>query len=589
MGGTSPGTENDAPSAIQEQPFTKAGIEPATAEAAPRRVGTGKEEIASLPNLHIGSLFQLAASLMWLPQAGLIAMAIQRLMDGGGLADVIGPAIAVLALGVARSMMDLTGNRLAFQTARKAISQLRKRATGALASRSPLDTGRHASGRAASVIAEQTEAILPYLTKFRPVQMRVVAVPLVILASVVSLSWVAALILLVSAPLIPLFMALIGWRAKDASAAQMIEIGTMNEFLLDRLRGLTSIRSLDAVETTALRFRATAEALRKKTMAVLRIAFLSSAVLELFSALGVAMVAVYVGFHLLGQLPFGAWGTRLTLGEGLFILLLAPAFFEPLQELSAAWHDRANGEAAIEAIDFLCLPGTPLLNSKEEKTSHEYRASSPPSLKISEMTFRHAGAIKPVFQNFSLGIRPGEKVALLGQSGSGKSTLLSLIAGLAPVCMGDIVIDGQSMNDDTATQLRARMAWIGQKPHLFSGTLRSNIALGRDRIGPEAISSALRFAALEGFAGNNRGPIGEGGSGLSGGEALRLALARASADIHADIILADEPTAHLDTATAHDVMKGLFTLAKNKTLIIATHDEALAARMDRIVRLKVHA
>jgi len=585
MGGTSPGMENDIPGNQEEQSFTRAGTGH-TPETPPLRVRAGREGIASLPNLHMGGFIQLAASLLWLPQAAFIAMSIQRLMDGGGLADVTGPAVAVLALGFFRSMIDMTGSRVVFRTARKNISLLRNHAIGALASRSPLDTGRPTSGMAASVIAEQTEAILPYLTKYRPVQTRVVVVPLVILGSVVSLSWVAALILLVSAPLIPLFMALIGWRAKDASAAQMIEIGTMNEFLLDRLRGLTSIRSLGAVEITALRFRATADALRKRTMAVLRIAFLSSAVLELFSALGVAMVAVYVGFHLLGQLPFGAWGAHLSLGEGLFILLLAPAFFEPLQELSAAWHDRASGQAAIEALNLLSLPGTPLLNSKNGKTIHSHHLPSPPSIKISEMTFGHAGAIRPVFQNFSLVIKPGEKIALLGPSGAGKSTLLSLIVGLAPVCSGSIIIDSRSMSDDTAAQLRERMAWIGQKPHLFSGTLRSNVALGRDHVGPEAISSALRFAALDDFARNNHGPIGEGGSGLSGGEALRLALARAAADIHTDIILADEPTSHLDKETAREVEKGIFALAKNKTLVIATHDEALAARMDRIVRLE---
>lgn len=527
----------------------------------------------------------MAASLLWLPQAALVGMAIQSLTEGGGLSGVTLPAIVILALGLARSLLDLIGTRLIFRAARKALSQLREQAAQAVAARSPLDAERHASGMAASIMAEQTEAILPYLVRFLPVRIRVVVVPVAILAVVAPLSWIAALVLLVAAPLIPLFMALIGWRAKEASKEQMIQTGDMNAFLLDRLRGLTSIRSLNAVDITARRFRESAEALRKRTMAVLRIAFLSSAVLELFSALGVAMVAVYIGFHLLGQLPFGAWGAKLTLGEGLFILLLAPAFFEPLQDLSSAWHDRASGEAALDALERLSMPGIPLLGSRAQSSGNMARMTSPPSVLIENITFRHLGANASVFRNFTLCVSSGEKVALLGPSGSGKSTLLSLIAGLAPVSGGKIVIDNQSMTEDTAADLRQRIAWIGQKPHLFSGTLRSNIAMGRRYVGAEAVSTSLRFAALDDFAKDKHGLIGEGGSGLSGGEAVRVALARATADSGTDIILADEPTAHLDTTTANEVIDGIFALAGNKTLVIATHDEELALRMDRVVRL----
>lgn len=558
-------------------------------ESPSRKEKIGGKVVASLLNLRMGSLFQVAAALLWLPQAALLGSAIQSLTDGGGLTDVILPAVIILTIGFARSLLDMTGTRLIFRSARKTISQLRRQAAHAIAARSPIDTQRHASGMSASIMAEQTEAVLPYLVKFQPVRMRVVIVPIVILLAVAPLSWIAALVLLVAAPLIPLFMALIGWRAKEASAEQMVQIGDMNAFLLDRLRGLTSIRSLDAVDATAQRFRETAEFLRKRTMAVLRVAFLSSAVLELFSALGVAMVAVYVGFHLLGQLPFGAWGSRLTLGEGLFILLLAPAFFEPLQDLSSVWHDRASGESALDALDRLSVPGTPLPGAAAHLSGSSSHETSPPSVMIDGMGFRHSEAGASVFQNFTLCISPGEKVALLGHSGSGKSTLLSLIAGLAPVSAGQIIIAGQPVTEHSAAQLRKRMAWIGQKPHLFSGTLRSNITMGREHIGLNAVSSSLRFAALDDFAKDRHGLIGEGGTGLSGGEAARLALARAAADDGADIILADEPTAHLDTITADEVAEGILALAANKTLIIATHDEALASRMDRIVRLDTSA
>ena len=176
----------------------------------------------------------------------------------------------------------------------------------------------------------------------------------------------AALILLFAAPLIPLFMAIVGWRAKAASEEQLVQLGGMNAFLLDRLRGLSTLRAFGAVEATGRQLHEHAQSLRVRTMRVLRIAFLSSAVLELFSALGVAMVAVYIGFHLLGVLRFGAWGQALSLGQALFVLLLTPAFFEPLRELSAVWHDRAAGEAALERLQAMAARAQPLVGDVRE-------------------------------------------------------------------------------------------------------------------------------------------------------------------------------------------------------------------------------
>ncbi|MBF9267042.1 ABC transporter transmembrane domain-containing protein, partial [Paracidovorax cattleyae] len=242
------------------------------------------------------------------------------------------------------------GGRRVFAASRRCISQLREQACAALAGRSPLDRGRPASGLAANAVAEQADALLPWLLRYETARWRVMAVPPVMALAVAGVSWAAALILVAAAPLIPAAMALIGWRAQAASAEQLQALGGMNGFLLDRLRGLSTLRALGAVDATALRLRASAEDLRQRTMRVLRIAFLSSASLELFSALAVAFVAVYVGFHLLGQIGMGSWGRPLGLGQGLFILLLAPAFFEPLRDLSAAWHDRAAGRAALEAL-----------------------------------------------------------------------------------------------------------------------------------------------------------------------------------------------------------------------------------------------
>lgn len=534
-----------------------------------------------------GALVASACALLWIPQAALLAWAVQRLANGGGLVDLLVPALAYLALGVTRASCEAWGARRLFVASRLQLARLRLDAAASLAGRSPLDRARPPSGQAASVVAEQGEAVLPWLVRYRPARLRTMLVPPAIALVVACHSWAAALILVCAAPLIPIFMAVIGWRAKAASEAQLQVVGGMSGFLLDRLRGLSTLRSLDAVDATAHRVRATAEAVRASTMRVLRIAFLSSTALELFSALGVALVAVYVGFHLLGEIGPGSWGARLTLEQGLFILLLAPAFFEPLRELAAVWHDKASGEAALQALDRLRRDALPLPGAlaPQRQECRPGRSPQAPAVDIEGLRFAHAGEA-PLFDGDDLYIGAGEHVALVGPSGSGKTTLLSIIAGLAPFEAGTVRIGGVPLDAHSAADLRARMAWIGQKPHVFSGSVRANVALGRAGVSHVAVSAAIQRAGLGHVRHAAPGAsLGEGGTGLSGGELVRLALARAMSAPQAGLLLVDEPTAHLDRDTADAVVEALLHLAQGRTLVVATHDLALAARFKRVVRL----
>ena len=574
--------------------------------------------------LDAACLIHALSPLLWIPQAALLALGVARLQSGAGLSGVVWPAAGIVVAGLLRAWLDAWSSTRMFESARSHLSLWRERAITSLSARSPLDRSRLHAGTAASVLAEQAEAILPWLTRYHGAMWRVRLMPLVILLPVAWYSWAAATVLITAAPLIPLFMVLVGWRARAASEAQWLQMSSMNAFLLDRLRGLPTLRALGSVQTTARRLRASAEDLRQRTMKVLRIAFLSSAVLELFSALGVAMVAAYVGFHLLGYLEFGAWGGRLTLGEGLFILLLAPSFFEPLRELAAVWHDRAAGVAAMDALARLNENGLPLLDGAPaaqpgaEKAAtdsvpsalHDRPApdavkptsvkaasvkpasvdpASPqrpaPDVRLTDLGFAFPDE-KPVFQHFSLAVRPGEHVALVGGSGTGKTVLMSLLAGLLVPTSGRIEIDGQTLAPDTVGALRERMAWMGQRAHVFAAPVRDNIALGRPSVDDERVRQAITKARLDSVAQAHPGiSLGEGGTGLSGGEAARLALARLMAAPEADLLLADEPTAHLDSETADQVAESLVTLARGRTLIVATHDPRLAARMDRIVQL----
>lgn len=544
----------------------------------------GPDAIAATISLpRFSTILQLSASLLWIPQAAAIAFAIGNVANAASARAAILPALGVLVLGVLRSALERAGATRAYDAARAHLSTLRARAAAAVAIRSPLDSSRPSSGLVASTLTEQADAIVPYLARFQPLRIRAAVVPLVIFGFVFAFSWVAALVLLMAAPVIPIFMALIGWQAKAVSERQLARIGDMNAFLLDRLRGLATIRAFEAVDATALQLRANAEDLRTSTMAVLRIAFLSSAVLELFAALGVALVAVYIGFHFLGELNFGAWGEKLTLAQGLFILLLAPAFFEPLRDLSAAWHDRAAGQAGLEALERNTRGGMQIVGNVESAADG---SSGPLSVEIDGLAFRHAGTALDIFADFALSIRPGEHVAVMAPSGGGKSTLLALVAGLASPDAGTIRIGGEPLYHENAARLRTRIAWLGQPPHIFSGTLAGNIALGRPQLGKVEIDRALKVARLgEVAARRGAATIGENGDGLSGGEALRLALARAAAGPRPGLILVDEPTAHLDRETADELTERLIAVAQGATLVVATHDPALAARMDRVVGL----
>ena len=547
---------------------------------------------SSLPRFvlpRLASLVQGGAALLWLPQAALLAWTLQAMTNGAGWRAALLPAAGVLLLGVLRAVAEAWGARTVYAAARAHLSALRAQVALSLAQRSPLDRQRAQSGQAASVIAEQAEAIVPYLVRFQPVRWKVLLVPLAILAAIAPLSWLAAVILLVAAPLIPVFMALVGMGAQAASRAQMVEMGGMNAFLLDRLRGLATLRALGAVDATAERLDSSSQSLRRRTMAVLRIAFLSSAVLELFSALGVAMVAAYIGFSLLGTFNFGSWGSRLTLEQGMFILLLAPAFFEPLRELAAVWHDKAAGEAGLAGMVELAEGGVALPGSGKPVVAAPASPAAPPAVQLQQLGYAHPGEA-PLFDGFNLQVHAGEHVALLGASGAGKSTLLSLIAGLLPVDSGAIRIGGVPLNDDTANMLRQRMAWMGQRPHVFAASVSRNVTLDRADADPARVDDALRLADMASVAqAQPTVMLGDGGQGLSGGEAVRLALARVAVHPHADLLLVDEPTAHLDRETAARVTDALLMLAKGKTMVVATHDPVLASRLHRSVLVSSHS
>ncbi|WP_157775370.1 thiol reductant ABC exporter subunit CydD [Hartmannibacter diazotrophicus] len=533
----------------------------------------------------------LASGILWLPQAGLLAFVIGDSVTAMQPAASLVPMVAAfLLIAVLRSGLDAASHLAAAKTATAAKQRLRARAAERIARFSPMDTTRPKSGELANLISSEIESLDPYLLRYAPARVRMSVLPIVIVVAVFTVSWVAGLLLMVAGPLIPVFMSIIGASAKQRSAAQLTEVGSMTGTLLDRVAGLDTIRLFGASDRMTGDLAATGESIRLRTMSVLRLAFLSSAVLELFSAIGVGLVAVYVGFSLLGWITFGATLAPLTLTSGLFVLLLAPDFFQPLRDFAAAYHDKAAATAAMDRFQNLIeRDGARIVGSADAAIEGRAREVGP----AIGLTARSVSVVAPqtgrvMLAPVSLDLRPGEHVALMGPSGAGKSTLLAALAGLIETDEGSIAFNGETLSPETAARLRRQTAWIGQSPHVLAASLKANLTLAAPDATPEAIARALDLAACAFADRLPRGlatPVGETGAGLSGGEMRRIAVARAALS-SPRLILADEPTASLDAETADWVRRGLLELAAGRTLLVATHDEALARQMDRIVRIE---
>ncbi|MFE6849958.1 thiol reductant ABC exporter subunit CydD [Streptomyces sp. NPDC057674] len=430
--------------------------------------------------------------------------------------------------------------------------------------------------KAGSLIALATrgvDALDDYFARYLPQLGLAVVVPVAVLARIVTEDWVSAAIIVVTLPLIPVFMILIGWYTQARMDRQWKLLSRLSGHFLDVVAGLPTLKIFGRAKAQAESIRAITSEYRRATMRTLRIAFLSSFALELLATLSVALVAVTIGMRLVHG--------ELDLYTGLVILILAPEAYLPLRQVGAQFHAAAEGLAAAEEI----------FDVLEEPVRDGAGSEVPESvrLELEGVTVRHAGRAEPSLDAMSLTVEPGETVALVGPSGAGKSTLLDVVLGFAaPQEGGSVRVGGRPFAALDLEAWRSRIAWVPQRPYLFAGTIAENVRLARPDASAEAVREALRDAGADGFvSGLPQGldtPLGEDGAGLSAGQRQRLALARG---FLADrpVLLLDEPTAALDGETEAGVVDAVRRLAAGRTVLLVAHRPALLAVADRVVQV----
>ena len=529
-----------------------------------------------------GLIVAQAMLIAWLVHAAIIAQ-----LPLGEMAPAF---VGLGGVFVARAGCTWARTAAGARSAQVITAEVRRRLYRHIAALGPARLQGYHSGQVASALVEQVEALEGYYAHYLPQMVLATVVPLGLIVVVLVIDVIAGALLLLAAPLVPLFMALIGSQARHRAQEQQQSISRISAHFLDRLRGLATLRVFRATERAAVDVEQAADEYRVRSMGVLKVAFLSSAALELISAVSIALVAIYVGFSLLGFLNFGP-GPELGLFNGLTILILAPEVFQPLRRFAVHYHDRATAIGAAEQITQLlnepvpdnCGRGhKPLVKPAEQGQESGLPQPKPVTLDLQDVTIRFAQGGKNVgLCNVNLHIAAGEKVVISGPSGAGKSTLLHLAAGFLEPSSGAISIDGKPPPGD------AGVAWVGQSPWLFHGTLRENLALAAPEAAEHALWTAMEYADLaevvQRLPSGLETPLGDQGHGLSGGQVSRLALARALL-AGAPLLLLDEPTAGLDPDSAQRVLEALDRLADGRrSVVMVAHDEAAQAWGERRV------
>jgi len=509
-------------------------------------------------------------------QAWLLADVVSRAFLGGrSVAQLRTPLSALLAVVLARATVAWIAELAAARSSARAKSQLRSALLQRVAILGQDNSRESRTGELAVLAGRGIDALDGYFSLYLPQLFLAVIVPVFIVVAVLWSDWISAAIIAFTIPLIPLFMALVGATTRERMDAQFRILEQLAGHFLDVVAGLPTLKVFGRAKAQARTIREVTERYRVTAMATLRVTFLSSLILELVAMISVALVAVAIGLRLMDG--------RLDLRTGLFALVLAPEAYLPLRKLGANYHASAEGIAAADQVFAVLQAPQPPRGTRIDVPDPALAG-----LEVDGLTVSYPDRSEPALAGVSLSVQAREVVALVGPSGCGKSTLLSALLGFLEPDLGSIRVGDVDLTELDPEAWRAHLAWVPQRPHLFSTSIAQNVRLGRGDASEEDVRAAIEAAGLsDAVARLPDGPdtvLGERGAGLSAGERQRVALARAFLR-DAPLLLLDEPTANLDGETEREVVQAIRRLSAGRTVLLVAHRPALIEMADRAVSL----
>ncbi|WP_433636255.1 heme ABC transporter permease/ATP-binding protein CydD [Kluyvera georgiana] len=528
-----------------------------------------QQSVLSRRWLMLSRLLGFASGILIIAQAWLLARILHHMiMENIPREALLMPFIQLVLVFVLRAWVVWLRERVGFHAGQQIRFEIRRQVLDRLQQAGPAWIQGKPAGSWATLILEQVDDMHDYYARYLPQMALAACVPLLIVVAIFPSNWVAALILLATAPLIPLFMALVGMGAADANRRNFLALARLSGHFLDRLRGMDTLRIFGRGKAETDNIREASQDFRQRTMEVLRLAFLSSGVLEFFTSLSIALVAVYFGFSYLGELNFGSYGAAVTLSSGFLALILAPEFFQPLRDLGTFYHAKAQAVGAADSLKtFLESP-----LAHPERGEQVLETSEPVSLCAKDL-FITSPEGKMLVGPLNFTLNAGQRAVLVGQSGSGKSSLLNALAGFLPYS-GSLKVNGVELRHLQPESWHRLMSWVGQNPQLPAATLRENVLLGNPHADEEQLHLALEKAWVNEFLlqlpDGVDTAVGEHSARLSVGQAQRVAVARALL-APCRLLLLDEPAASLDAHSEQRVMQALGEASTQQTTLMVTH------------------
>lgn len=511
----------------------------------------------------------IVAGILLIIQARLISQVVARVFIWGDGRDEVLPILwIILGIIFIRSGWIFANERFSALAARQVKATLREQILRKLIRLGPLYTRRHEAGELSAVLFQGVDALDVYFSQFIPQVVLAATVPLAVLIFVFSLDWLSGIILAITGPLIPFFMYLIGSSAERLTRRQFNALRQLSAFFLDILQGLQALKELGQSRGFVEKVQRESEHYRRTTMSVLRLTFLSALALELLATLSTAIIAVQVGLRLLYA--------RMDFGVAFFLLLIAPEFYQPLRMLGMRFHAAMGGISALKRIDDLLAEPELNVQVLSSQKLESLSRVDPSAMRIvfREVTFRYPDRAEDALQGVSFTIPPGVMTALIGESGAGKSTVLALLLRFADPKEGEILIGNHLLTTIDPEEWRKWLTWVPQRPYLVGGSILENLRLANNNAGIEAYFEALEKVRLakwvESLPGGIHTPVGERGVRLSGGQAQRLALARAFLR-NSPLLLMDEPTVHLDPPEEAILEEVIHDLSQQRTTLVIAH------------------